>query len=153
MRVPFAVEGFQDARIAFKDLSVPLDATVRTLLGGMPEEVRGRRPGGRNRPQHNWDGPAVSGAAASLAAWPASHRLLVVVSDGRPTGPGDPERSLAEAVGAVLADGRVQLLAIGLGPGTEHVAEHYPSHLAAIALEDFPEALGRVLERELVPSL
>ena len=61
------------------------------------------RPGGRNRPEHNHDGPVLATVAAELMARPAGDRLLLVVSDGRPSGPGAGEDLLERAVQAIAA--------------------------------------------------
>lgn len=147
--VPFAVDGYQDVRIPFKPFHRPLDATARERIGEMPAEVQGRRAGGRNRPEHNHDGPVLREAATELLSFPAGDRVLVVVSDGLPSGPADPERSLREAVQAVEATGAIHLVGLGLGRGTAHVARYYRSHLAEVPLEDFPAALGQLLAKRL----
>ncbi len=147
--VPFEVQGFQDVPIPFKEFSAPLDATCRARLSEMPAEVEGRRRGGRNRPEHNWDGPVLERTANRLMAQAADHRVLIVVSDGIPSGPGDGEGALRQAIDSVEGSGRVHLLGVGLGPGTAHVARFYPEHLANVPLEGLPEVLGRSIDVEL----
>lgn len=140
--VSFAVYGFQDALIAFKDFADPLDAEAKERIGAMPAEVQGSRPGGHNRPEHNWDGPVLLRAADLLAERPANLRVILVLSDGEPSGPADAEGALHRAVRRVLAAGEVDLIGVGLGPGTEHVAKYYPVHLANVPLAGLPVALG-----------
>jgi hypothetical protein len=147
--VPFAVHGFQDVLVPLKAFDAPLDGPMRALLGTMPAEVEGRRPGGRNRPEHNHDGPVIARAAELLARRPADHRVLIVVSDGIPSGPGDGEAALRDAIGEIRAAGAVHLVGVGLGPGTGHVARYYPEHLANVPLTAFPGALGRAIEAHL----
>lgn len=53
--VPFAVHGFQDRIIRFKEFEQPMDAVMRKKLGSMPFEVVGTRPGGHNNPGDNFD--------------------------------------------------------------------------------------------------
>ena len=145
LQLPFGVAGFQDQLLPLKGFADPLDETVRSRIGGMVDEVRGVRVGGHNRPEHNWDGPVVREAAAGLLAHPVGDRVLIVVSDGQPSGPRDAESVLRRAAAEVQADGRVHLVGIGLGPGTEHVARYYAHHAASVPLHAFPAALGRIL--------
>lgn len=147
--VPFAVAGFQDSVIPFKDFAQPLDATTRRQLGAMPMEVHGHRPGGHNRPQHNWDGPVLHAATDRLVAWPAGTRILLVLSDGEPSGPADAEGALRRAVERIEARGDLHLVGVGLGAGTDHVARFYPTHLANVALDALPAALGACIDRLL----
>ncbi len=146
LQIPFAVYGFQDRLIAFKDFGGPLDAATRTRIGEMPAEVSGHRRGGHNRPEHNWDGPVLLDAAARLLEYPAHTPILLCVSDGEPSGPGsDADGALRRAVSRVVHD--VVLVGIGLGPGTDHVARFYPDHIANVPLHQFPAALAAVLQR------
>jgi hypothetical protein len=144
--VPFAVYGFQDALVPFKAFEEPLDAATRERLGGMPAEVQGGRSGGHNRPEHNWDGPVLERAADLLADRPAGTKVLLVVSDGEPSGPRDPEGALRQAVDRVLRTTDVLLVGVGLGPATDHVARFYPTHLASVPLDGFPAALGACVD-------
>ncbi len=153
LQIPFALSGFQDRRIAVKRATDPLDQVTRERVGALPLEVLGRRPGGRNRPEHNHDGPALLDAAHELLGRPAQERWLWVVSDGLPTGPGDGVGALHAAVGRVVDDGRVRMIGLGLGPGTEHVASFFPQALPATPLEDLPEALGGLVERLVASAL
>lgn len=145
--VPFAAHGFQDQVIRFKRFDEPLDAAMRAKLGEMPAEVYGNRPGGHNQPGDNWDGPSLRAARDELLAWPGRDRVLLVVSDGQPTGPHDAERALHQAVAA--ARDAVHVIGIGLGPGTEHVTRYYPEHIANVPLDQFPAALAGVITRLL----
>jgi hypothetical protein len=145
LQVPFAVAGFQDQLLPIKAFGEPLSGGVRARLGTMEAEVRGRHPGGHNRPEHNWDGPVLRAAADALLAERGNERVLLVVSDGQPSGPRDPQATLRQAVAEVEADGRVHLVGLGLGPGTGHVARYYAHHAAAVPLPAFPSTLGRVL--------
>lgn len=146
--IPFAVSGFQDVVIPFKEMSDPLDPLVKKRLGTMPLEVSRSRPGGRNRPEHNWDGPVLKDIAERLSDWPAATPILVVVSDGVPSGPSDGERALHQAVATVLSSG-ITLLGIGLGPGTGHVARYYPDAIADVPLQSFAAALGARVDQLL----
>ncbi len=145
LQIPFAVYGFQDVLIPFKDFGAPLDEATRLRIGDMPAEVTGNRKGGHNRPQHNYDGPVLLSARDALLDYPAHTPILLSVSDGEPSGPSDADGALRRAVARVVKD--VTLIGIGLGPGTDHVARFYPDHIANVPLERFPEALARVMHR------
>ena len=143
--VPFSLHGFQDVLVPFKDFDQPLDDAMRKRLGGMPLEVSGDRPGGRNRPQHNYDGPALLDATERLLAQPAGDRVLIVASDGEPSGPEDGEAALRRAIRSIGASD-VRLIGIGIGPGTDHVSRYYPVHQANVPLASLPRALGGAIE-------
>lgn len=154
LQIPFAVHGFQDRVIPFKDFASPLDEGMRQVLGTMPAEVDGRRKGGRNQPRHNWDGPCLLTAAAMLQDFPAHDRILLVVSDGEPSGPADASGVLHRAVATIRSTQDIHLVGIGLGPGTDHVERYYPDAIANVSLEAFPQALGGAIDRlVLSPSL
>lgn len=146
LQIPFAVHGFQDALVPFKPFGRTLEH-ARPQLSTMPLEVSGTRPSGRNRPQHNWDGPVLEAAADVLLAEPSRTPVLIVVSDGVPSGPSDPEAALHRAVAEVGR--RVHLVGVGLGPGTEHVRRFYPHGVANVPLQGFPEAIGRCIQQVL----
>lgn len=144
--IPFAVLGFQDVLVPFKDFADPLDGGMREKMGGMPAEVQGGRRGGHNRPEHNWDGPVLLAAHERLLDRPAGTRILIVMSDGEPSGPSDAEAALHRAVRKIQQTSDVLLIGIGIGPNTEHVAKYYPHHHANVPLEALPVALGSTID-------
>lgn len=148
--VPFAVHGFQDVLIHFKDFGEPLDASTRKRLGAMPLEVEGQRPDGHNQPGDNFDGPVLRAAAAELSEAPGSPKVLLVLSDGEPSGPGDGSSELTRAVAHTLQQAEVLLVGVGIGPGTEHVQQYYPEAIANVPLDTFAATLGQCLERHLL---
>jgi cobalamin biosynthesis protein CobT len=109
-------------------------------------EVRGCRPEGNNKPAYNDDGPCLLECAELLRAEPASDRLLIVVSDGRPAGRRSNESDLRDAVAQLTSnDKEMELLALGLGPGTSHVSEYYPAAEADVPLAEFAERIGALI--------
>ncbi|MCO4746372.1 MAG: hypothetical protein KC912_16365 [Proteobacteria bacterium] len=150
LQIPFAVYGFQDQVVPFKDFATALDPTTRERIGTMPAEVRGNRKGGHNRPQHNWDGPCLLRAADLLEEYPAHERMLLLISDGEPSGPSDADGALKRAVAQVRKGTDIHLVGIGLGPGTDHVERYYPDAIANVSLERFPQALGETIDRLLL---
>jgi cobalamin biosynthesis protein CobT len=143
LQLPFEIWGFQDVPIPFKRLHEPL-GVQRTILNALPLEVLGRRAGGHNRPEHNWDGPVLETLQHRLG----QHRtpLLLVVSDGAPSGPTHAEARLRAAINN-LSD-HVRLVGIGLGPDAHHVADYYPRSVIT-ALDTFPAAIAQCLEESL----
>lgn len=141
--------GFQDELITFKDFTEPFDASNRVRIGEMPAEVMGRRTNGRNHPEHNWDGPVLAAAADRLRERPGNTRILLVMSDGEPSGPSDGTSELRRAVNDILAARDVMLVGIGIGPETDHVREYYPDATANVPLVSLPKVLGQCIERLL----
>ena len=148
-RVSYAVAGFQDELIPFKDFSERLSSAGRNAILEMPLEAHGDRPGGRNQPRYNDDGPCLAEAAEKLTREPGQ-RILFVVSDGRPAGRRSGESELREVIER-LSNGAVPLtlFGLGLGPETDHVTEFYPNALANIPVAEFAVRIGGLLKRVL----
>lgn len=139
--VRFAVHGFRQERRTFKTLDAPLDAAARARIARMPAAVG----------SHNHDAPALRETARELSSVAATARVLLVMSDGQPVGPGpDPAAALHEAVADITRAGAVQLVGVGLGREARHVARFYPDALAGVALDTLPDALARTLARTLL---
>ncbi len=146
LEIPFAVNGFQDVVIPLLDFGQPLSPEARRHIAAMVQEVDGCRPGGNNQPAYNDDGPCLLAAAEQLLAHAGGHRLLVVVSDGLPEGRRSNKADLHAAV-AHLAHEDLELLALGLGPHTEHVLKFYPQAVANVGADRFAEEIGALVER------
>lgn len=144
--IRFAIEGFQDRAVVFKRFDEAL-VHARSRLLEFPLEVAGVRPGGNNQPEHNHDGPALRAAAGRLLGDGGRTPVLIVVSDGEPSGPEDAAASLRSAVEALGSE--VHLVGLGLGPGTGHVASFYPHHAVDLPVDELPAALASVLEGAL----
>lgn len=150
LRVPFAVNGFQDCLIPFFALGDGFSNALGTNLQWMPAEASGNRPGGNNTPGINDDGPCVRAAALQLAEYPATQRLLITVSDGEPAGPGDSARELLDAIRDVSATPTLGIVGLGLGQGTNHVAKYYPRHMANVPEDQFADRIGGLLVEALM---
>ncbi len=151
LSVPFAINGFQDVLVPLCPFSSRLEDPVRAAISEMPQEVAGSRTGGNNQPGYNDDGPCVEEAAEELLDYPASDRMLVVVSDGLPEGRRSSAEDLRRAVAQLTeTDVPLDLLALGLGPHTEHVERFYPDSVANVPIERFSDEIGRLVERILV---
>lgn len=157
-RLPFAINGFQDRLIPFKEFHEPLSEIVRESLSQMTLEVHGSRPGGHNNPGDNDDGFCVRQAGEELlcalaaADAPVQAGILVVLSDGYPAVSGRPsDRCAADLRSAVDWAGREGLHLVGLGVGrdTQHVEDFYPISRASVPVADLPEVLGGLVRTAL----
>ena len=144
--VPFEVLGFQDAPIVLKAFEETLAAAVRLRMAGMRGEVEGTNPGGHNRPEWNDDGPCLLAASGRLAARARGDAFLLVLSDGLPEGRVSDAADLRAAVARIRAETAQNLVGLGLGDGTEHVRDFYPTSIAGIRADDLPRVLGDLLE-------
>ena len=147
--IPCAVVGFQDRVIPIAAFDEPWSQDLAQRIGEMRLEVIDARPNGHNHSRNNDDGPCLLEAAATLAHRVERQRVLVVVSDGRPAGVRSGPQDLHAAVAKLLRQGHMTLAAIGLGPGTRHVADFYPSARAEVPVADFPKVLGTTLVARL----
>lgn len=147
--VEWAIDGFQDELVPVKDYGERPGPAVWRRIAGLPLEVAGRRPGGHNRPKWNDDGPCLREAGARLRARRAPSRLLVVLSDGLPEGRRSDADDLREAVAELVRDPSLDLVGIGVGPGTEHVRDFYPVSLASVPLDELATRLAGLLEHHL----
>ena len=87
-------------------------------------------------------------AAQALLAFSCSTRVLLVVSDGEPSGPGNHgEEALHRTVRWIRGSTDLHLLGIGLGPDTRHVTKYYPEAVANVPLADFSEVVAREVEQ------
>ena len=150
-QVDFSINGFQDNLIPFHPFGSPFDAVTRKGLEGMILEVQGKRTGGHNQPSDNHDGPCLTKAALELADQPATDRMLVAISDGRPTGPGDGDGNLRRAIATVQAmEPPIDLVGLGIGAGTEHVGGFYPRSKSGIPQARLAEEVGAVIREALL---
>lgn len=149
--VSFRIDGFQDVLVPLHDFGEPFGPISRQRIAELTQEIDGCRPGGNNRPRYNDDGPCLREHAAHLRDRPASDRVLIVVSDGLPEGRRSAASDLREAVAALTGpDAGLRLVALGLGPDTEHVRTFYPEGVANVPVERFARTIGELVEAVLV---
>lgn len=144
--VKVEILGFQDQIIRFKDFDEELSDAVRKKMSGMILEVSDENPGGHNNAMYNDDGPAVDEASRRLNKQSAKQKFLVVFSDGVPAGRRSNQMDLYAAIKRVLTKTDQKLIAVGLGPYTDHVAKYYPTSLPNTRMQDFSAVLGALLE-------
>ena len=118
---------------------------------GIRVETRGASPGGHNHPGHNDGGPCLTEAAALLRVRSEPTRLLIVFSDGSPSGRRSNPSDLRAATAKLQAPtSGIHLVGLGIGPGTEHVSTYYQDAHANVALEELPTVLAATLRARLL---
>ena len=142
--------GFQDRVIIFKKFSEELNDDIRKKISGITLEACDKNPGGNNRSNFNDDGPCLLDASKGLAAEYAKEKFLIVISDGMPDGLHSTSEDLTEAVKLILETTNQKLVALGLGEGTEHVKEFYPTSVPNITVKELTGILGGLLEDMIV---
>lgn len=161
--VKVAIYGFQDELIPYKGFGEELNDALRDKMSVMKKEVDDE--GEHNQASYNNDGYCLDRASRILGETGSKNQFLLVLSDGQPAGddihrvPKYRELDLDEELHAVVKDisiaGKQKLLGIGLGPGTEHVADFYSEKLPRVEnipnvdVKKLAEVLGKKLE-ELV---
>jgi len=147
--VKIEIVGFQDEIIPFLDFDKKINDSIRAQMGGMLREVSASNPGGHNINSYNDDGPCLLEASARLAKQGAKEKFLIVLSDGQPAGSRSNERDLYRAVKQILTTTDQRLIAIGLGPDTEHVGTYYPFSAPNIQVHQLADRLAALL-RDIV---
>lgn len=161
--VKVAIYGFQDELIPYKGFDEELNDVLRNKISRMKKEVINQ--GEHNVAGHNSDGYCLDRASKILGETESKNQFLFVLSDGQPAGDEihrvpkyrglDLNEELRAVVRDISAAGRQKLLGIGLGPGTEHVADFYSEELPGVEnipnvnVKKLAEVLGKKLE-ELV---
>jgi len=135
--IQVSVYGFQDELIEYVKFDERLDDSLRQKMSVMKAETANK--GIHNHGGNNNDGYCLDGASKILDQVDATERFLFVLSDGQPASdskhhlPGfsseNDEEELRHVIKNISSGGRVKLLGVGLGPGTEHVTDYYSTEL------------------------
>ncbi len=150
LQIPFCLDGFQDVLVPLHDFREPLSTPSRQRIAEMVQEVAGCRVEGNNQPRWNDDAPCLREHAEKLLEQPESDRILVVVSDGLPEGRRSTSADLHAVVRELTGHPELRLVALGLGPHTEHVTTFYPQGRANVPLDRFAATIGDLVEELLV---
>lgn len=139
--------GFQDTNILYKDFKQELGPAIRRKMAIMRNEVDNN--GEHNQSSYNSDGFCLKDASERLNENKGKDNFLIVLSDGLPEP--DPAHTgakydLHKVVADIRKNTKQRLIGIGLGSGTEHVKDYYPTSLPSLPLEKMPELLGDLLE-------
>ena len=146
MGIKIEILGFQDEIIRFKEFDEDMTDDTRRRMSGMIQEVEGSNPGGHNQSAYNDDGPCLMDASRRLGKQSAKDKFLVVLSDGQPAGRHSNRDDLHTVVAHILRETDQKLIALGLGKGTEHVKNFYPTSLPSISVKNLPDVLSLLLE-------
>lgn len=149
LRIPFAVNGFQDQLIPVKGFSEPLSNKVKSTLMQLKDECLGQRSFGNNQYLYNDDGPCLLASTEELARQVSKERIQVVICDGLVEGRHSTEQDLARAIERAKNMG-VTLVGVGIGPQTQHVTRLYPNARATVAVNQFPEVFISLIVSTLI---
>lgn len=143
LKINHAILGFNDNLHMYKKFA---DKTEPARLETIESEV--------NTPAaaHNNDGWALTQAVAALRSAPEREKILIVLSDGEPVPSAryaGPEFNLKAIAEDIEQEGRVRLIGLGMGGGTEHVTKFYTNARANIPIEDLPHELSTVIKEAI----
>ncbi len=144
--VNFAISGFQDEVITFKEFDEELTDAIRARMAGMVLEAAGRNPEGHNQHNYNDDGPCLVEASSNLAKQPNQEKFLLAFSDGQPHGRHSTRDDLIDAVDMIIKGTDQKMIALGLGRGTQHVKTYYPYALPDLDVHQLTGVLGDLME-------
>lgn len=162
--IKFSISGFQDVLIDYKTDEEEFGEKIRQKMNSMPCEVENK--GVHNNSNYNCDGYCVDGAHQRLQKMGARKKIMIVLSDGQPASDGvhrvsryselSDDEELKKVVADISTAGDTALLGIGLGPGTDHVADYYNRELPNVDnipnvdLRRLSETIGEVLKNLLI---
>ena len=139
--------GFQDDIIVYKTFDKKLDGEIRERLTMMIREVEDE--GEHNQSGWNSDGYCLQKASQRLQKNKGKDNFLIPFSDGEPV-PDSAHDGFEYDLGTIIEEigkkTNQKLIGVGLGEGTEHVADYYPISLPNLDLKKMPELLGALLE-------
>jgi Mg-chelatase subunit ChlD len=143
LKIEHAIVGFNDNLYQYKKFG---EKTNPATLGSIERDVHTQAA------RFNNDGWALQKAAKQILDAPERERILIVLSDGQPepsTAYRGPEYDLKSTTTALESEGKIKLIGLGMGPGTEHVSEFFSNARANLPIEELPHALAEVI-REAV---
>lgn len=132
--VKISVTGFNDHLIDFQKFDENYDDELRSKMIKMLDEVD------TDGAQHNDDGWAVKQVSDNLIKQEEKIKLLFVLSDGEPA-PSEEHESfdLNEIVDSIAQAGKVRVIGLGIGSGTQHVNKYYKEAIANVNVREFAE--------------
>lgn len=139
--------GFNEYLHEYQEFKQPISRDIRQNMGNMLEEVYS------DGAEYNDDGWALGQASARLAKQDADQKFLIVLSDGLPAPSSEhssSEYDLNKVVAEILAKTDQKLIGLGIGQGTEHVANYYPNNLANIDLHQMAQKLADLIEEVIL---
>jgi hypothetical protein len=143
LKIDHSILGFNDQLHTYKSFA---DKTEPARLETIERDV--------NTPaaEYNNDGWALKKAVATLRSAPEREKILIVLSDGKPVPSAryaGPDFDLKRIAGEIEKEGKVRLIGLGMGSGTEHVTSFYANARANIPIEDLPHELSAVIKEAI----
>lgn len=142
--IKLSITGFNDRLHSFKDFDEDYDDEKRKNSEKMLNEVES------SRAQYNDDGFAVQEVSGRLKKREEKRKILLVLSDGMPE-PSSAHANidLKKVVKKLEEENKVQIVGLGIGNGTEHVARFYKESITNVDIHQFVERLADKI-RELI---
>lgn len=135
--IKLSITGFNDRLHSFKNFDEEYDDNKRKKSENMLSEVKS------SRARYNDDGFAVREVSNRLNKREEKIKILLVLSDGVP----EPSNAhadidLLEVVEKIEEEGKVRIIGLGVGDGTEHVSKFYKENIANVNIHQFAERLA-----------
>ena len=150
--VKYEILGFQDVIVEYKPFEHSLDNDTRNKMSRMVREVYNANPdpGANNHANNNDDAPCLLEASDRFGKQFAQNKFLIVISDGQPAGSHSNADDLRAVINHITSTTDQNLIGLGLGYGTDHVKDYYPTAIPNIMANDLPEVLGGLLEKMIL---
>ena len=132
--IKFEINGFNDYLYNFKNFRDNLSPEIREKMLKM-----------FNVGNNTQMGYAMTEVSKTLEKNKGKDNFLISFTDGNPTDNAK-EYQLDKVIEKIRKNTKQKLVGIGLGSGTEHVANYYPTSLPNTKIEDLPKLLGNLLE-------
>jgi len=144
LNVSYELHGFNQYLYPLKGADEKLGEDSRERIGGILKEVS------KPAAQFNDDGWAVSECATDIKKRREQVKILLVISDGSPIPSSDhsgQEYDLKSIVSEIERGGDIIIVGIGIGAGTESVAQYYSNNLVVPNVKELPTKLCGLLKR------
>jgi len=143
LKIEHGILGFNDNLYSYKAFGEDTDPAK---LGTIESDVHTEAAAFNN------DGWALQQAAKKIMDTPQRERILIVLSDGEPV-PSErysgQDFELGKVAAGIESAGKIRLIGLGMGAGTEHVSTYYENHRANLSIEDLPHSLAEVLREAI----
>ena len=144
--------GFNDRIYEYQKYGEQMSKDIRGEMGDILQEVEDFSDTGKAK--YNDDGWALEEASERLAKQKAQEKFLIVFSDGEPIeSPIHPasKYDLHKIIEEISKNTDQKLVGLGIGTGTKHVENYYPTSIADINVEETAEKLADLL-REVIEN-
>ncbi len=143
LRIRNELWGFNSDLYGIKSFAQPVSNKVISRLEALSSAVS-------NQIARNTDtGWAVREISHRIRREKASQKYLIVVTDGIPEPSMEhsgPENDLDQNLKKIAKEGRITVIGIGVGPGTEEVRKKFPISLNVPDVEQLPEKMAELLK-------